>query len=49
MVVSSAAAPDGGFDMLVVVQIESATQSKVHVGAADGPVLEFASLPYSLP
>ena len=49
MVVNSAKAPGGGFDMLVVVQSDSATQSRVHAGAPTGPVLEFAPLPYTLP
>lgn len=49
MVVNATSAPGGGFDMLVVVQSGSAIQSRVHLGAADGPVLAFVPLPYSLP
>jgi len=46
MVVNAVPAPQGGSDMLVVVQIESAANSRVHLKASDGPLLEFMPLPY---
>jgi len=48
MVVNAVPAPQGGSDMLVVVQIESAETSRVHLAAADGPLLEFTPLPYPM-
>jgi folate-binding protein YgfZ len=47
MVVNASAAPDGGFDLLGVVQSASAEQSRVHLRAPDGPVLDIQALPYS--
>ena len=47
MVVNASPAPEGGWDLLAVVQSDSAAQSKVHLGAADGPVLAFRPLPYA--
>jgi folate-binding protein YgfZ len=47
-VVTAVPAVQGGSDMLVVVQRESAEGSCVHLGAADGPSLQFLPLPYSL-
>lgn len=49
MVVDAQAAPGGGFDFLVVVQTDSAAQSRVHLASPDGPVLEFGTLPYPVP
>ena len=49
MVVNAAPAPEGGCDLLAVVQAESATHSRVHLRAADGAILEFLQLPYSVP
>ena len=46
MVVDAQAAPGGGFDLLVVVQTDSAAQSTVHLVSPDGPTLEFGTLPY---
>jgi len=45
--VTAAPYPDGGYAMLVVLQIASAEDnSGLHLGAADGPRLKLASLPY---
>lgn len=41
--------PDGGFMLLAVIQIASREGGDIRYGAADGPQLEFADLPYSLP
>ena len=49
MVVNAAAAPDGGYDLLAVVQISSHDGHPVHLGSLDGEVLQFEALPYSLP
>lgn len=46
MIVNAAAAPDGGFDMLAVMQIESAQRGEVHWKSPDGPRLKFSDLPY---
>jgi len=47
-VVDAATSPDGGSDLLAVVQL-SALDGPLHVGTADGPVLEALALPYALP
>ncbi len=49
MVVNAQAAPNGGYDMLAVVQIASHDTFPVHLGALTGPRLEFNPLPYPLP
>lgn len=49
MVVNAAPAPEGGCDLLAVVQAESAAHSRVHLRAADGAILQFLQLPYSVP
>lgn len=46
MIVNAAAAPDGGFDMLAVIQIESARRGDVHWHSPAGPPLKFLELPY---
>ena len=46
VVVNAAAAPDGGFDMLAVMQIESAQRGEVHWKSREGPRLKFLELPY---
>ena len=48
-VVNAAPAPQGGSELLAVVQIAAATNAAVHVGAPDGPVLTPLPLPYSMP
>ncbi|GMQ88209.1 MAG: folate-binding protein YgfZ [Gammaproteobacteria bacterium] len=45
--VSAAPHPDGGYAMLVVLQIASAeSESGLHLGSVDGPLLELETLPY---
>ncbi|MGE5320844.1 MAG: YgfZ/GcvT domain-containing protein [Hyphomicrobiaceae bacterium] len=48
-VVNAAPAPAGGFDVLAVVQVESANTQPLHLKAADGAVLTLKPLPYALP
>jgi folate-binding protein YgfZ len=49
MIVNAQASPNGGYDMLAVVQIASHDAFPVHLGALTGPRLEFKPLPYPLP
>jgi tRNA-modifying protein YgfZ len=49
MVANASAAPDGGCDLLAVVQISSHDTQTVHLGSLQGEALEFQTLPYSLP
>ena len=49
MVVNAAPAAKGGFDLLVVVQVESAKSQVLHLKAADGAALSLKPLPYALP
>jgi hypothetical protein len=46
-VVDAAPSPDGGFEALVVLQIDVAEAGEVTVGSAEGPRLELLSLPYA--
>ncbi|MEW5967091.1 MAG: folate-binding protein [Pseudomonadota bacterium] len=48
-VVNAAPAPDGGSDLLVVAQTESAATQILHLRALDGPALTLKPLPYALP
>ena len=48
-VINSAAAPDGGFDLLAVTQIEAAHASILHLGSIDGPAMNMLDLPYQVP
>ncbi len=48
-VVNAAPAPSGGFDVLVVSQVESANTQTLHLKAADGPALSMKPLPYAMP
>ncbi len=48
-IVNAAIAPDGGYDVLAVVQIESRTAGPVHMGSMQGPELSFGELPYAIP
>ena len=49
-VVNAAPAPDGGFDLLAVAQIESVAQNQpIHLNAPDGPPLTLKIQPYALP
>lgn len=46
MIVNAARSPDGGFDVLAVIQISSAEANPIHWKTPDGPVLELLPLPY---
>ena len=48
-VVNAAPAPNGGFDVLAVAQVESANTQILHLKAVDGAALTLQPLPYSLP
>ena len=48
-VVEAQASPDGGYDLLAVIQISSAEAEKLHFGSETGPLLMLQPLPYSLP
>jgi hypothetical protein len=48
-VVNAAPAPGGGFDLLAVLQVESAATQVLHLKAADGAALTLKPLPYTLP
>lgn len=48
-VVLASAAPQGGFDLLAVVNIASQETQPVHLGNLQGPILQFSPLPYALP
>lgn len=47
-IVHAQRAPQGGCDALAVVVIAAAERGAIRLGTADGPVLKFESLPYSL-
>jgi hypothetical protein len=49
MVVNAAPAPEGGYDLLAVVRVESAQAGDLHLNAPDGPRLRRESLPYAVP
>ena len=49
MVVNAQAAPEGGYDLLAVVQTAGIAQAALHFQSADGPVLSIQPLPYPLP
>jgi len=46
MIVNAAPSPDGGHDVLAVIQIESFRHGKVHWKSPAGPQLRFLDLPY---
>ncbi len=48
MIVNAAASPDGGFDMLAVMQIESAQRGEVRWKSPEGPRLKLLELPYRI-
>lgn len=48
-VVTAQRSPDGGFELLAVVEIASLDAGPVHLGNDTGPVLEFLDLPYEFP
>lgn len=47
-VAQAAAAPGGGFDTLISLQISATTGSGLRLGQAEGPALELLPLPYPL-
>lgn len=47
-IVNVAAASDGGFEALAVLQSSSLEAGEIHLGAVDGPRLTVLELPYSL-
>lgn len=49
MIANAAPAPDGGSEVLAVVQNSSMESDCVHLKSAEGPKLRFLSLPYPLP
>ena len=48
-VVEAQPSPDGGYDLLAVIQISSAAAGELHFGSETGPQLTLHSLPYSFP
>src|SRR5262249_876702 len=48
LVVNAEPSPEGGYDLLAVVQVASRERSTVHLGALDGPALRFLALPYAV-
>jgi folate-binding protein YgfZ len=48
MIVNAEASPDGGHDVLAVVQVGSRENSTVHLESVEGPALRFLPLPYSV-
>ena len=48
MVVNAQAAPDGGYDLLAVMQTAGIDQATVHFKSADGPPLNIQALPYAV-
>jgi len=48
-VVDAAAAPDGGCDLIAVVQLAAAERDCVRLGSTDGPALARLPLPYAIP
>lgn len=48
-VVNAAVAPEGGQDLLAVLQLAAAGSGEVHLHAPDGPGLSLRALPYSVP
>lgn len=48
MVVNASPAPNGGYDMLAVVQISSHKDQTVHWKSLDGPTLRFKRMPYPI-
>ncbi|WDD93921.1 folate-binding protein [Burkholderia sp. FERM BP-3421] len=49
LIVNAAAAPNGGVDALVEIKLVALDTGTVHLATADGPALQFLSLPYALP
>lgn len=47
-VLNAEASPEGGYDLLAVVQTTSRERSTVHLKAREGPALRFLALPYAV-
>jgi folate-binding protein YgfZ len=47
-VLNAEASPEGGYDLLAVVQAASRERSTVHLGAPGGAILHFLPLPYAV-
>ena len=47
-VVDAQPSPDGGYDLLAVIQISSAQAGELHIASAAGPTLSLQPLPYSV-
>lgn len=45
-IVNASPSPEGGYQVLAVVEISSQAKNKIHLGEKNGPTLEFAELPY---
>jgi folate-binding protein YgfZ len=48
-IVNAAPAPDGGSDLLAVLQLAAAESGDVHLGVAGGAALRLSALPYDAP
>ena len=48
-IVDARHSPDGGFDMLAVIQIRAVDEGKLHLGSVGGPAVTITELPYELP
>lgn len=48
-IINASAAPEGGFDVLAILQISSQASQAVHFLTSQGAALKFIPLPYSLP
>lgn len=49
MVVSAQPSPQGGGDLLAIVQLSSIDSGEIHLGSPSGPQLILRTLPYTLP
>jgi folate-binding protein YgfZ len=49
IVVNAAAAPEGGCDLLAVVQLAAVAAGDLRLGSPDGPALSSVPLPYAVP
>jgi folate-binding protein YgfZ len=47
-IVNVSTAPDGGFDVLAVIEINSVKSDSIHLGDANGPELIIKELPYAV-
>ena len=49
MIVNAQASPEGGYDVLAVIQMSSAESQEIHFQSIDGPTLKLKPLPYNVP